>query len=963
MENNKPVQPVSKSGKTPQSTNKFGLKFTVVIAVLLLLAIGLGTALAIRQQYKTELDVEYETLANSLYAVRNLISFEDSLQDSYESFDLKEAKLFSDVAKIYFGYTGVSVETLSDYAERMGDCAIFYYPASGGEFASDNAEEMLLDKSQLQSLKKVGALETDTHDYTAVRVDGGWLCFQWEDTQELYSVDFERILETSPSKLCVIDLASGEVLASSDLDAYDFLDESRIVYDTERRGHESDGIRAGTFGGSGGVYFEKLALLDRYAVIAYAERGAVLTSAVRKIAPAFGFMALCFVFVWFCAMRLRKKGADILDQQQCIQFTKNYYINMPVARHVTTLLLIGALATSAIAVYLPMLNSYTVHNGKMENNLNAFANELQLSDEEWDKVSSIFYELVTDRVQMIADMKGMMGEDFGSEELGELARALEFVSVVVYDENGEAVLSTDGYTGYTLTQNSEDDEYAVWNLLHSTDVSLMSEKADGSGYYAAVRRTDSPGVIFAMITNSALSAIRAQTDVNAALLRVNTDSYAKIYIDPAAPDTMLWATASGTKVKALPNTLPENALLSGFYGTGTVNGHTYYLNTMTDDEHIIISAERSEALTKPVLSILAHILPGIVLISLVILFMSSLYREIDDWLHDETDNLMKRIFDTDLGDVQEQDQELGRELNRMGRQLLGLLFGLLVLLYLADALFSGNPVSSYLFGNQWEHKFGIFSLTTILLSVTFALIGISVLKKVLWILSGKLDPRMQTISNLFASIVQFVVIVVVAVYALYQLGVDTTVILTSAGVLTLIIGYGSQSMVSDLVSGIFLITEDQIRIGDVVILNGFKGIVKRIGLRTTTLELYNNMKVVNNSQMVGFINLSRFSAGAHWQMSFSVEQDIDQVQKLIMENADRFQEACKGHIQQGPIYIGMEGGHTDFKGSHYTLRYLFVCTDGRYWHSVRKRSYETAYRIMVENGITPTGGELLVTVE
>lgn len=171
-----------------------------------------------------------------------------------------------------------------------------------------------------------------------------------------------------------------------------------------------------------------------------------------------------------------------------------------------------------------------------------------------------------------------------------------------------------------------------------------------------------------------------------------------------------------------------------------------------------------------------------------------------------------------------------------------------------------------------------------------------------------------------------------------------------------------RGIVSDLVSGIFLIVEDQVRIGDFVILGDFRGIVTHIGLRTTTLELYNNLMVVNNSQMVGFINLSRFTNGAHWQLSFSVDQDMDQVMDLIMSNGERFQTACKGRILKGPVYIGMEKGYSDYIGSHYTLRFMFVC-DGMYWHSVRKRSYECAYRILMENGIKPTAGELLYTVQ
>ena len=317
---------------------------------------------------------------------------------------------------------------------------------------------------------------------------------------------------------------------------------------------------------------------------------------------------------------------------------------------------------------------------------------------------------------------------------------MDLVSVVIYDEKGAVVMSTDGYIGFTLSQNPEDDEYALWTLLNNADVNLMREKNDGTGFYAAVRRLDAPGLICVTLTNSALSTMREQTDVNEALLRVNTDTYAKAFVSAAEPGTMLWATATSTKARSIPNSLPESALL-------------------------------------------ARIIPTSLILALAILFISCVYREIDDWLKDD---------------------------------------------YTGDSLFAQNPVSAYLFSNQWEHKLGIFSITTILLSVAFAVIGVALLKKLLEILSGRMNPRAKTISNLIASIVQFAVVVAVAIYALYQLGVDTTVILTSAGVLTLIIGYGSQSIVRDLVSGLFLIMEDQVRIG---------GLIEGYGKRTVLCDI------------------------------------------------------------------------------------------------------------------------------
>ena len=956
--------PATAGSKPKNQVTKSGV-FIVALSVLLFLGVVGSMLRAAKEQYESELDATYESMANSLFALRNLISFEDSLQSSYESFDLREAKIYTDVAGIYFDYNGVTRSTLSDYAYRMGDCEIFYYPDAGGELASDNASAFPLDDEQLRTLKTAGVLEAQEHDYTAIRVGEGWLCIQWEDAAQIYSVDFARILETCPSELCVIENATGSVLASSGAEDYDFLNEDMLTYDGDRTAYASEGIRAGFYRGgalSGGVYFERIEMLGSYSVFAYTPLRTVVSGALRTVAPEFGLMLLIFVFIWFCAMRLRKQGASIQDQEQCQQFTKDYYINLPVARHAAILLLIGLVLTAVISVHLPMLTSYTRHNAKMENNLNGFVSEMQLSDEEWGKISGIFQELVTDRAMMIAEMKDMMGEDFDAGNLAELARDMDFVSAVLYDETGTAVMSTDGYIGYTISQSAEDDEYALWDLLNNADVSLVREKSDGSGYFVAVRRLDAPGLVCATLTNSALSAMREQTDVNEALLRVNTDTYAKIFVSASAPDTMLWATASSDKVRSMPNNLPETALLARYFGTQRIAGYDYYLNTMSDDEHVIISAERNEALTKPVAGILARIIPASIVLALAILLMSCVYREIDDWLKDDYTGVLNRVFSKERGAVKKEDMELDETLKKMIVRLIGLVFAALIAMYIFDAAFAQNPVSAYLFSNQWEHKLGIFSITTILLSVAYAAIGVTLLKKLFEILSGRMNPRAKTISNLIASIVQFVVILVVTIYSLYQLGVNTSVILTSAGVLTLIIGYGSQSIVSDLVSGLFIIMEDQIRIGDVVILNDFKGIVKQIGLRTTTLELYNNMKVVNNSQMVGFINLSRFTAGAHWQLSFSVDQDIDEVMNLIMSNGERFQTACKGHIMKGPVYIGMEKGYSDYIGSHYTLRFMFVC-DGLYWHSVRKRSYECAYRILMEKGIKPTAGELLITVE
>ena len=944
----------------PESQNKIGTIILLSLCVLLLLGIVWSMVSGVLDQYQSELDSTYKSLSNSIFAVRNLIDFEDSLQDSYRSFDLREARIFTDVAKVYMDYNDVTEAVLSDYAYRMGNCEIFYFPTTGAEIKSDNADTFQLEQSQLRTLKTAGSLEAEDGSYTAIRLENGWLYFRWASTQELYSVDFKNILETFPNDLCVIDNTTGGVVAISGTDAYDFLDDSRIVYDAQRTTYEADGVKAGTYGGgamSGGVYFVKLGVLDRYTVFSYTPLRSVLTSALRVIAPVFLLTLMILGYILYCALRLRKQGEDIQDQAQCQQFTKDYYINLPVARHTATLLLVGLALIVAISIHLPLLNSYTKHNAKMENNLDGFVSEMQLSDREWDKFSEVFQEMVINRANLLAEIKDMTGESFTNSTLSELTRSMDFVSTTIYDETGTVVMSTSGYVGYKLSQNPEDDEFALWSLLNNADTTLMREKADGSGYIVAVRRLDAPGLVCATLTDSALRAMREQTNVNAALLRMNTDTYAKAFASAAKPDTLLWAASNSAKLRSLPNSLPDIAMQSRYFGTQTVAGDEYYLNTMNDDEHIVISAERADTLTKPMTGILLRIIPGSVLLAIAILFTSCVYREIDDWLKDDYTNILGRVFSSERGEVKQKDLELDDSLKKMAARLIGMVFATLIALYIFDSLTSESPISGYLFSKQWVHKLNVFSITTILLSVAFAAIGVILMKKLLKILSGRMNTRAETFSNLIASIVQAIVVVVVVIYSLYQLGVDTTVILTSAGVISLIIGYGSQSIVSDLVSGIFLIMEDQIRIGDTLVIDGFRGEVERIGLRSTTLRHYGAVKVINNSKMAGFFNYSRFTAASRWAMSFPVEQDVDQVKDLIMSNAERFQKACKGNIIKGPIWTGVTETFLDYTGhSHFTIQVLFVTTTEE-WNSVRKRSFEEAYRIMIENGIKPSSGE------
>ncbi len=267
-------------------------------------------------------------------------------------------------------------------------------------------------------------------------------------------------------------------------------------------------------------------------------------------------------------------------------------------------------------------------------------------------------------------------------------------------------------------------------------------------------------------------------------------------------------------------------------------------------------------------------------------------------------------------------------------------------------------MADYLFSHQWQREPSIYSVTTILLSLLFLAVGMRIIKKIMKGLSSRMDSRAETFGDLIVSIVQFLLAVLVVIYSLHELGVDTTVILTSAGVISLIIGYGSQSIVSDLVSGVFLIMEDQERIGEYIEIDGFLGKVKNIGLRTTRAVYDSRTKVINNANMVKFYNLSRDATPAAWSIGLPKDADVDRARALIEGNNERFKAELGDRMIGSLVYKGLIKIDGGFSGDQYTLLYNTYCKVED-WEDIRSASLEIAYKILKENDIQPFSGEQL----
>ena len=575
------------SVKASRREKAFSSFYAILLILTALLIMGYCTV----KQFAVEREDAYASLRNSMYSLRSLITFEGGMQEAFLGLRDTETVMYAELAKPFFDYLGVSEETLEACKYNWEADHLYYFPDEGSVITTENADPFTLDKSETRMLKTVGMLFQGDWVYNATRLQDGWLFIKWLQYPNIYSVDFQRIADAVPSNLCIIENATGEILISSDEPAYNFLDESRVIYDEERNSSASDGIQAGFLKGDGpfsGVFFMKSRLLDRYSVFVYTPFSTVFNDTLDKTLAVHSLIIVIFVFVLAAV-----NGIFML-------LGKKHCFNLPVMRQIPVLLLSGILAALLFTSYLPLLTNYINHNVRMEKKLDAFVKELELNDEEWAKTETLYSkEVLLARMYMIDLFADLMGEDFTQETLIDLAQRMGLSSVTIYDAEGVSTMSTDLYVGYKISENPDDDEYVLWKLLKNADTSLMRELPDKSGFYAASRRMiNHTGLIYITIPDDNLVGLKEQTDINTALLRINTGTYAKMHTYTAKPETLLWATATASATRTIANTLPETVLMNRYCGLQTVSGYTYYLNTMTDDNHILISANSRRSLRR-----------------------------------------------------------------------------------------------------------------------------------------------------------------------------------------------------------------------------------------------------------------------------------------------------------------------------------------------------------------------------
>lgn len=163
----------------------------------------------------------------------------------------------------------------------------------------------------------------------------------------------------------------------------------------------------------------------------------------------------------------------------------------------------------------------------------------------------------------------------------------------------------------------------------------------------------------------------------------------------------------------------------------------------------------------------------------------------------------------------------------------------------------------------------------------------------------------RTAAMMFLSFTKYLIAVLALMSILSIWGVNTTTIVASAGVVSLVIGLGAQSLIADILAGMFIVFEQEYKVGDVVTIDGWRGTVTEIGIRCTKIvDIGGDTLIVNNSSVKSIVNQSRGLSVAKAEVGIDYSESLPRVELILRDNLDRMRRNIP-YIVDGPYYKGV----------------------------------------------------------
>ena len=627
--------------------------------------------------------------------------------------------------------------------------------------------------------------------------------------------------------------------------------------------------------------------------------------------------------------------------------------NKQIAGKAALLSVIGLVAMVAVSFYMQTLfalSSEATANSERATEVQA---TIKHSQQSLDDLTAQYNERYLSKAKVAGYILDKNPALATHDDLSALADALQIAGVYTFDANGDMTATSTTVGSYALSTDPQSQSYPFRRLLLGMDSLVQQPQNDEvSGklmQYIGVplhnAEGQANGVLQIAVRPTRLETLTDNVKIENVLpnVKVGADGFA--FAVNKADGTMAYFPDERVQGKsALDVGMTKDQLKDGFSDYLTVNGTQYYASSAeTDDYYVYVAGSEGDLMKSrgPIVGAVAAIS---FICQLLIFLVCAIERRggRGSLAAADAGARNERMIDVEMPDGRTIRTEaatsrwLGKTLGwgemTPEQKTLTVVRGLVAVTVVCIAIavvfqkqiFGEGSIFSYILGGGWERGLNIFAITAAVMFICVAMTVVYVIQKALAAAVDVMGARGATMCRLLSSFIKYATIIGMVYYSLMLIGVDTTTLLASAGILSIAISFGAKELVSDILSGLFIIFEGEFRVGDSIQVGTNSGTVMEIGIRTTKIDDGNgNVLVLRNSNISNVINMTKMDSFASCDMVIEATMPLERVESILAKELPRFKEELPT-ILDGPFYKGV----TALTDSTMTLRILARCAEG-----------------------------------
>ena len=705
----------------------------------------------------------------------------------------------------------------------------------------------------------------------------------------------------------------------------------------------------------GTEYYAKAGVEGDYTIVTMVPKSEFTNNAMSKtviVVVAFAVVSIliaCYSQFLYSDERKRAREGR-RSNGSFVKLGKGHVLNTALLKKSMPILVVGTIGVFLISWYAQNLISLSQQIVFNDHNAASAEERLAATEGDADAIRAQYTGEYINQANAIARMLAADPRLIDHDHLVEFAEADGLESIYVFNAEGQTIATSTTRHDFALPTDETDQSYGFWDVVKGYETSYVQDVkwSDGTGmtFFIGVPRLDEQGMVEIGLSSTLISDLMNRTSFTSQLDLVPVGNGGFLMAVNGEDNTISYMPDSKFLGKDFATQgLTASALTDGYLGYQTIHGQSCLVSTVYAQGHYIMVCVPSANIGTGDLpnAIITAILSFVLLLPCIFQLIvqrapsgKTAARAASD---SEPLPQPKGSIEVQTASGRKMTQSVsGRwsgsfstwEEKAPGAKLATIIRGLLLvvnafILVYVYAFQSTNSESalSFIVSMQWEKVPNIFSLTYIGVLVLTAAMFVWVIRVVISMMFRSANARLETVGRLFSNFVKYGVWIAVLFFSLSLIGVDSASLWASAGIVTLIVGLGAQSLIKDVIAGIFLVFEGEFRVGDIVTVGGWTGTVLEIGIRTTKIEDGSqNIKILNNSAIADVINMTKKYSYATVDLTVSYETPLEKLEALFAQElpqvAHRLPKIVAGPYYKGVVSVG---------GSDLVVRVIAQCAE------------------------------------